>query len=142
MKFREFVYKDLEQLIDLIKGSFPKISFNIEKCKDKLDKLLKGNKYKIFIAKTNKTIVACIIAYLHTDPFDDDFATLWYLAVKEEYQNQNLGTKIYNYALNYIKNLNIKYVYSTTSIDNIKSQRIAEKNGMIKGFSFKCIYNE
>lgn len=79
---------------------------------------------------------------MHTDPFDDDFTTLWYLAVKEEYQNQNLGTKIYNYALNYIKNLNIKYVYSTTSIDNIKSQRIAEKNGMIKEFSFKCIYNE
>lgn len=125
MKFREFVYEDLEQLITLIKVSFPEINFNIEKCKDKLNKILKDNKYKIFVDEINKTIVACIIAYLHTDPFDDDFATLWYLAVKEEYQN--LGTKIYNYALNYIKNLNIKYVYSTTSIDNIKSQKIAKK---------------
>lgn len=63
---------------------------------------------------------------------DQEYITIHRIAVKEEVKKRNVGTKLFEYAIAYAKENNIKSVRVDTHKDNYAMQGLIKKEGFIK----------
>ncbi len=142
MIIRKFQDNDLTQIIDLFENAFEIKQISKDKCKEKLNLLLKSNKYIIYVIDDNSIILGASVVYLHTDPFDRDFATLWYFAIKDDYKGKGLGTSLLNFVKKDLEKYNLDSLILTTSNQNIACQKASEKASFQKRLSYKILYSK
>ena len=142
MVIRKFQDSDLNQIIELFENAFELEKINEDKCKEKLNYLLKSNKYIIYVIDDNSMILGACVIYLHTDPFDRDFATLWYFAIKEDCKGKGLGTSLLNFVKKDLEKYNLDSLILTTSNQNIACQKASEKASFQKRLSYKILYSK
>lgn len=63
---------------------------------------------------------------------DQEYITIHRIAVKEQSKKRNVGTKLFEYAIAYAKENNIKSVRVDTHKDNYAMQGLIKKEGFIK----------
>ena len=140
MVFRHYIEEDFEQIKNLFKDAFAIKSIDEKLCKTKLDKLLSSNSYMVYVASEKDKVLASCVVYIHSDPFDKDFATLWYFAVDKNYKGKGSGTNLLKFVIDDLKQYNFESLRLTTDLDNYACQKASEKAGMHKDYSYELMY--
>ena len=131
---------DFEQLVELFKDAFTIKHIDKELCSEKLHSLLKSNRYKVYVAKEDGKVLSSCVVYIHSDPFDRDFATLWYFATLKDFRGQGIGSKLLKFVVEDLKKEDYDCLYLTTSPDNFACQKASEKAGLEKRYSYRYIF--
>ena len=104
--------------------------------------LLTSNNYKVYVIDDSSKVVGACVLYIHKDPFDKDFATLWYFAVDKNYRGNGLGSSLLNYVKDDLRKLDLNELILTTAPTNIACQKASEKAGYEKRLSYKYQYSK
>lgn len=139
--FRQYSDGDFDQVFNLFTIAFKVKDMGKSESKTKIEYLIKSSNYKIFVA-TNKNleIVGGCVVYIHEDAFGKDFATLWYLAVDNQYQNKGIATGLIAYVVDILKDLNLESLRLTTNLDNYACQKASENAGLKKKICYEYMY--
>lgn len=101
-----------------------------------IDVALSDNNYKVFKVLLNKEIAGFIIIQL------SDEVNIVSIAVKKEFRNLGLATKLINYAENFAKDKNFKVLSLEVSYKNIKAYVLYKKLGFIERRLRKNYYKD
>ena len=74
---------------------------------------------------------------IHECIFDEKHATLWWGAIKKEYQGKGYGKQMQKHCLDLCEEQGVAEVRLTTGIENYASQKTAISNGFVDGLAFK-----
>ena len=137
MIFRHFQDSDFEQVVKLLKCAF---DIKIDECREKLTRLLKSKQYFVYVVEDNNVILSSCVVYIHCDPFDKNFATLWYFATSEKYRKKGVGSKLLEFVACDLRSFNLESIRLTTSLNNFACQRASEKAGYKKKYCYEYLY--
>ena len=140
MIFRHFQNSDFEQVVKLFKCAFDIKEIKIEECREKLTRLLKSKQYFVYVVEDNNVILSSCVVYIHCDPFDKNFATLWYFATSEKYRKKGVGSKLLEFVACDLRSFNLESIRLTTSLNNFACQRASEKAGYKKKYCYEYLY--
>lgn len=140
MELKEFELNDFDSIYNLFISEFGEKVTKADSL-NKLNNILnKSDDYKIYVVKENEEVIGASVIYIHSDPFDnEDFATLWYYAVKSNYRGKGVGTFMLNELSKILKSNKIRSIRFTTANENIGCQKSAEKANFIKQLSYKKV---
>jgi len=102
---------------------------------DHLQAMKEGKKIFLFGISKKHILIGFVVVHLfkRLDPtrFDRESCTIG-VAVHPEYRRRDIGTQLIQRALKEAKERGIREVYTSTGIENIGMQRLAEKLGFIR----------
>ena len=142
MNIRNYIDSDLDDLIDLYKEAFNSIPTSRQVCYNKMQELLSSGNYKVYVLDNFSKLVGACVIYIHKDPFDKDFATIWYFAINKNYRGEGLGSTLLEYVKNDLRKHNLNELILTTAPTNFACQKASEKAGYEKRLSYKYDYNK
>lgn len=121
MEFKFFT-NEKEEVINLVNDLFNKDYKN--------DFNLLNNQKLLLLKDSNILVGLCLITEKY-DPFRKSKTYyLDYLCIKKEYQNNGLGTKMFNKILEIAKENNIDYIELTSNKDRINARKMYLNMGM------------
>ena len=122
MKF-EFFTDEIDEISSLMKESF-----NIE---IKTNELKLQNNQKILLLKDNTIVVGLALITLKEDPFKNKkIFYIDYLCIREKYQHQSLGRKMFEEIIRLAKDNGINRIELTSRKERVAARKIYFDYGM------------
>ena len=141
MEFRLFIEEDFDKVCELVKEAFDQ-DFDKPNALSELKELRQNPDYLYLVAVDNDKVVAFCNVFIHRDPFDIPFATLWYFAVDKNVRGKGIGKGMLEFAENECNKRNCSALRLTTNLKNIAMQKASESRNYIKGYCYKKILGE
>ncbi len=92
-----------------------------------LKEMVDKNLMNIFVAEEKRTIIACV----YLIPFGTNTVNLFRLAVKKEYRNKGVGSKLISYAEKYLKRKGVLEMGFFVDAENATLQEFYKKRQFI-----------
>lgn len=137
MKIQQATLSDIQSLLNLLTYLFSKEEEFIPNQNNQIKSLKEIVNNPdigiIFLAKKDNEIIGMVsLLYSISTALGGRVALLEDMVIKEEYQNQKVGSKLINYSLDYLKKSNVKRVTLLTDNNNFKAHDFYKKNGFKK----------
>ncbi len=129
MKIVDIEEKDILEVLQLIKGEFPYVSFDEAKIRERIE----GNKIFLFKAVEKKKL----LGFIELELFEEGLARINGVTVKEEFRKTGVAKKLLEYALAFLKNKKIARVLLLVK----ESNKAAKKLYKEAGFEFIGMYH-
>lgn len=135
MQITNFTIDKYEEVIAILKsgGHFDDVWDSQEHWSEKIQK----EQNSILLAKEGEEIIGCIL--IIRDPWT---SFLFRLAVKSEYRNKGVGSKLIEAAENQLRKEGVDEVTIFVETDNDELQTYYQKRGYVKGGTYKCMYKK
>lgn len=137
MIISEYKDKYLPGIYELLKNELGK-NVSVETLEKRIDKMVTDDNYKIFVAEINNEAVGFIGVHLGLAfEIDGKVMRIIALAVKEEYQNNGIGTALVKTAEEYAQNNGVAVIGVNSGLQRAVAHKFYEKQGFYKkGYSF------
>lgn len=99
--------------------------------------------YHNFVAKADDKIVGLATIILNYDIVDDlkPFLTVWNFGIKETYRRKKIGTKMFQYILEFAEKYECSFISLLAEKENIGAQLFYEKMGFSKEVGYVKFLN-
>ena len=137
MIISEYKDKYLPGIYELLKNELGK-NVSVETLEKRIDKMITDDDYKIFVAEIdNETVGFISIHFGLAFEIDGKDLRIIDLAVKEEYQNNGIGTALVKTAEEYAQNNSVAVIGVNSGLQRAVAHKFYEKQGFYKkGYSF------
>ena len=137
MIISEYKDKHLPGIYELLKNELGK-NVSVETLEKRIDKMMTDDDYKIFVAEIDNETVGFIGIHLGLAfEIDGKVMRIIALAVKEEYQNNGIGTALVKTAEEYAQNNGVAVIGVNSGLQRAVAHKFYEKQGFYKkGYSF------
>lgn len=137
LSFRIATLDDIPILCELLIQLFSQeVEFvpDYKKHEKALEKIIKdGNIGDIFVAVKEKKVIAMVnILYTISTALGEKVAILEDMVVLDSFRNQNIGSQLIKFTMNYLKENSVKRVTLLTDGDNYNAHKFYEKQGFNK----------
>jgi predicted N-acetyltransferase YhbS len=136
---REITQRDYSYIAEIIRNDLGYRNSSDSDVAIRLKKITNHNDYITFVAEYANKVVGFIglirgIAY----EINGEYVRIAALAIKQEYQNLGIGSKLLEEAENYTRKVNAETIVLNSGIQRVKAHEFYEKRGYIKkGYSFR-----
>lgn len=137
LNFRIATLEDIPVLCELLIQLFSQeVEFvpNYKNHEKALKKIIKdANIGDIFVAIKEKKVIAMVnVLYTISTALGEKVAILEDMVVLDSFRNQNIGSQLINFTINYLKENSVKRVTLLTDGDNYNAHKFYEKQGFNK----------
>lgn len=133
LTFSYLMESDLEEVARLYDAERPIVT-NLNKMKQTFNKIKNNPDYKMIVVKHNDIIVGFAKVIIHHDIFEENnpFATVWSVRVRNDYRRLKIGSRLFEYIENIVKEMNCEFICLFADKDN------APANGFYKKLGYEC----
>jgi len=133
LTFSYLMESDLEEVAKLYDAERSVIT-NRNKMKQTFNKIKNNPDYKMVVAKNNDIVVGFAMIIINHDIFEENnpFATIWSVRVKQEYRRHKVGSRLFEYTENMLKEMNCEFISLIADKDNVPA------NEFYKRLGYKC----
>lgn len=130
---------DYKYIADIIRNDLGYENSSDENVKFRLNTIRKHKEYITFVAIHEDKVVGFIgLIRGHAYEFDGEYLRVAALAVKKEYQDKGIGSKLLEKAEEYAKRIKALTIVLNSGLQRESTHKFYERSGYVKkGYSFK-----